>query len=151
MESLSFFPPFVLGCGFCMAGPTALVFPMIPTWATVFLIWCVFRHQYDSVTTSKTALWLCTAVLVFITGSISSIALWSIFLGYWTAQLVLRMKHLKRDVQSLKEQIAGGEDAGLLRKHAACAACLRFHRHLVTLLALGLLASGLRNYAYYLG
>lgn len=151
MESLAFFPPFVLGCGFCMAGPTALVFPMMPTWTAVFVIWCFFRHHYDSVRHSMTALWLFTAVLVFITGSIISIGLWSIFLGYWTTKLVLRMKYMKCEVQALTERLAEGEDARLLRKHAASAACLKFHQHLVMLLALGLIASGLRNYAYYLG
>lgn len=151
MESLAFFPSFVLGCGFCVAGPTALVFPVMPTWAAVFVIWCVFRHRYDSPSASETALWLFSAILLFVIGSIVSIGLWSIFLGYWTTKVVLRMKRLKREVQSLTERLAEDKDARLLRKHAASAACLKFHQHLIALLTLGLIASGLRNYTYYFG
>ena len=72
-----------------------MVIQWLPVWFGAFLAWLVFVRRYELPGQHHQRQWLISALVVFILGAMLTVDLWSIFLVFWTIQVVARAISLR--------------------------------------------------------
>jgi len=139
----------VLACGFCLAGPTGYLWPLIPLWAAIFVMGSALLIKYDKESPYATVGWLFGAGACFIGGAIVAVALWSIFLGVWTLYVVgrageLALKNLRgRGLPSATDDTRTDPPEEVSPTGPERRRALVFHIQTLVILAVALLIKGL--------
>lgn len=100
-----FLPVPLFACGFCVAGPTLIVLPLLPVWLGVFAIWCFTLGKYDPPRRKVGRQWLISTPFIGLAGAIVSIEIWTAALLFWSVGVIRRIVELGSIQQSSQTEV----------------------------------------------